>query len=378
MYEGDRRFQELADALAEPVCVVRPDGRLLHGNRKWHLLTKIGEGDDFPGRFLEMIHPEDRPRWIDSWGRAMRSRNAYEIERRVRFAPDDDYISQLEHGHPVRDSSGGVVEWVLIATASDENQRLVENLRRSLRRKEEFLVAVAHEMRNPLVPIANAMTLLERSSSDPRLVMNACALISRQVARLARLVDDLLDLERLEHCQLQVRRDSIDLREVLTAAAEMAQPLIAERGHLLTIAVPAHAARVHGDEGRLTQVVANLLINAAKFTDEDGRIVLSLEKDEHWIRVSVRDTGIGISREMLPTIFEAYVQVEHGAGRTRSGLGLGLALARQLAQLHGGTLTAHSEGVGKGSEFVLHLPAAHTAPIGQQTTEIWRNLRHQA
>ncbi len=358
MYEAEKCFQELADALVEPVCVVRPDGRLLYGNRRWHSLTTIAEGDDYPGGLLALIHPEDRQRWSDARQHAIRSRNAYEVERRVRLAPDKDYVSQFEHGYPVRDALGNIVEWILIVTMGDEKQHLIEALRRALSRKDEFLAAVAHEMRNPLAPIANALKLLERGVNDPVLVINTCGLISRQVAQLVRLVDDLLDVARVEHRQLTVRRDLLDLRDVLHAAIEVTQPAISTRRHELTATIPADAVAVQGDGGRLTQIVVNLLINAAKFTDEGGGIALALENDHYWTRVRVRDTGIGIAREMLPGIFEAFVQAEHGATRTRSGLGLGLALARQLAQLHGGTLTAHSDGVGKGSEFVLHLPAA--------------------
>jgi signal transduction histidine kinase len=361
VYEAEKCFQELADAIVEPVCVVRPDGRLLYGNRRWHSLTTISEGDDCPAGLHASIHPDDRQRWIEVRQHAMRSRHSYEVERRVRFAPDKDYVSQFEHGYPVRDAGGKIVEWVLIVAADDEQQRLIETLRRSLTRKDEFIAAVAHEMRGPLAPIASALKLLERRSTDPVLVINTCGLISRQVAQLVRLVDDLLDVARLEHRQLSVRNELLDLREVLTAAIEMALPAITARRHQLATTVTTDAVAVRGDGGRLTQIVVNLLTNAAKFTNEGGRIALSLEKDGFSARVRVRDTGIGISRETLPIIFEAFVQAENGAAEARTGLGLGLALARQLAQLHGGTLTAHSDGIDEGSEFVLHLPTTQAA-----------------
>ena len=364
VYEGESCFLELADALREPVCVVRPDGRLLYGNRTWHSFTTIAAGNDFPSAYLGMVHPEDRQRWIDAWQRAIRSQHSYEIEHRVRAAADKDYVSQLEQGYPVRAPNGDVVEWILIATTCDESRRVIDTLRRSLVRKDEFLAVVAHELKNPLAPIANALALLERHGSDPVLMVNARALISRQVRQLVRLVDDLLDLARLERQELEVRKDLIDLRLVLTAAVEVAQPMISTHGHHLTTTVPASPAMIHGDEGRLIQVLANLLINAAKFTNDGGRIWLSLEKQLPWIRVGVRDTGIGISGEMLPRVFEAYVQVERGAPRARGGLGLGLALAQQLVRSHGGALTAHSDGIGKGSEFVLKLPAQGVADPG--------------
>jgi signal transduction histidine kinase len=361
VYEAEKCFQELADALLEPVCVMRPDGRLLYGNRRWHSLTTIAEGDDLPAGLHALIHPDDRQRWIEVRQHAMHSRHPYEVERRVQFPPGKDYVSQFEHGYPVRDASGKIIEWVLIVTASDEQQRMIETLRRSLTRKDEFIATVAHEMRGPLAPIASALKLLERRSSDPVLVIGTCGLISRQVAQLVRLVDDLLDVARVEHRQLNIRKELLDLREVLSAAVEVALPSITARRHELATTVTANAVAVQGDGGRLTQILVNLLTNAAKFTNEGGRISLSLENDACWARVRVRDTGIGISLETLPTIFDAFVQAESGAAEARAGLGLGLALARQLAHLHGGVLTAHSDGIGKGSEFILQLPAAQAA-----------------
>jgi signal transduction histidine kinase len=254
----------------------------------------------------------------------------------------------------VRDASGDVPEWVLTTTtAHDESQQLIEGLRRSLVQKDDALIAVAHEMRSPLAPIASAVKLLERRGSDPDCVADMRALISRQVTQLARLVEDLLDMGRLERRQLGVHKERTDLRRVLAAAVETAQPIIAARNHQLTTTVLADGAVIEGDAGRLTQVVVNLLVNAAKFTDSGGRIRVSLERERSAFVIKVRDTGIGISPEMLPRIFDPYVRLEARGG---SGLGLGLALARELVQLHGGALIAHRAGVGRGSEFMLELP----------------------
>jgi len=358
IFEGEKCFEELADVMTEPIWVVHPDGKLLYGNRRWHSLTGISEGEDFADGFITLVHPEDQQRWIGAWQQALRTRNSYGIERRVRCALDPKYVRQLERAQPVRNSDGDVVAWVLIATTYDENLQLIEGLRRAAVRKDEALMAVAHELRGPLAPIASAVELLKHRGSDPRCVADVRALITRQVAQLMRLVEDLLDLGRLEHRQLSVRKDCVDLRCVLAAAVEAAQPIITAHRHRLTTTARTDTAVVHGDEGRLTQVVVNLLINAAKFTPKGGRIWLSLEKEDSSLFVRVRDTGIGISGDMLPHIFDAYVRAVRGASRRGSGLGLGLALAQQLVRLHDGVLTAHSEGAGKGTEFVLQLPAA--------------------
>jgi len=359
LHEGARCFRELAEAVAEAVFVVRSDGKLLYANHHWRSLAAIAPGGDFPGGFLAMIHPDDRQPWMLAWENALRTGGAYAIERRVRFGAGQEYVSQIEHTQPVRAPDGEVVEWVLVATMHDSQETRIEELRRALVRKNEALMAVAHEMRGPLAPIVSALELLEHRRSDPEHVAQVRALLARQVGQLARLVEDLMDLARLQHGQMRVRKEPVELRLVLEAAVETAQPVISACGQQLTTATPMASAQVYGDEGRLQQIVVNLLVNAAKFTARGGHIWLSLDTQGPSIEVRVRDTGIGIAREMLPRIFDAYVRVEAGAPVVRSGLGLGLALAQQLARLHDGELTAHSEGVGKGSEFVLQLPAAH-------------------
>jgi signal transduction histidine kinase len=360
MYEGEKCFHRLARVVAEPVWVVNADGRLVYGNPRWHALTTIGEGQSFPPPYLALLHPDDRQHWVDTWQHALQTRSPYVVERRLRSSQDGVYVSQIERAQPVPDENGDVVEWVLTATTpQEESQRFIESLRRSLVRKNEALIKVAHELRSPLAPIASAVKLLERSGSDPACVQDMRALISRQVVQLTRLVEDLLDLGRLEQHQLEVQKQPIDLRRVLAAAVETVQPMIAARGHQLTTTALAETATTSGDAGRLTQVLVNLLVNAAKFTAPGGRIAITLERAGEAFVIRVRDSGIGIPREMLPQIFDPYVRVERGTG---TGLGLGLALALEIVRLHGGDLTAHSEGVGKGTEFVLALPAASSSP----------------
>jgi signal transduction histidine kinase len=358
MYEGEKCFHQLARVVAEPVWVVSADGHLVYGNARWHALTAIAEGQSFPPAYFALVHPDDQRQWALTWQKALCTRSSYAIERRVRCAPNGSYLRQVEHAQPVADARGDIVEWVLTATTSTEDsEHLIEGLRHSLASKSEALIKVAHEMRSPLAPIASAVKLLERRGTDPVCVEDARALIGRQVTQLTRLVEDLLDLGRLGHHQLAVRKERTDLRQVLAAAVETVQPMVTARGHQLTTTAPADAAITNGDAGRLTQVLVNLLINAAKFTEPGGCISVSLERAGAAWLAKVRDTGIGISQDMLPRIFDAYVCLERGVG---AGLGLGLALAVEIVQLHDGTLTAHSQGVGKGSEFVLTLPAARS------------------
>jgi signal transduction histidine kinase len=214
-------------------------------------------------------------------------------------------------------------------------------------------------MRGPLAPISSALQLLLRHMDEPPVVKQSCATLGRQVAQLARLVDDLFDLARAQSARILLKRASIDLEATITSAIEAVQPIIVARRHNLTVVMPPDATLVDGDAGRLTQVFANLLVNAAKFTDSSGRIRVSVEREPDWVLVKVRDSGIGIPREMLQRVFDAYVQADRGSGASHGGLGLGLALARHLVELHGGTVDAYSDGPGQGSEFVVRLPALH-------------------
>ena len=356
-YESAQAFRELAELVAGVVWVVRPDGRLLYGNRSWHSLTDLPDGGEFPGVFLASIHPDDQQRWLDTWQHAHLCARPYEIERRVCSLADRVYSSQVERGRPVRDHDGSIVEWVIVAAAQDEAGRIIEGLGRSLKQKDEALMAVAHEMRGPLAPIANAVKALELRGNDPACVASARSVIHRQVTQLARLVDDLLDLGSFRLACPELHKVPIDLRNVLHAAIEVAQPTIAARGHELMVCTPSGEAIVQGDEGRLTQVIVNLLVNAAKFTERGGHIRVLLESSASDHRVHIRDTGIGISHDMLSHIFDPFVQAAHRVPSS-GGVGLGLALAQQLTRLHDGSLSVRSDGLGKGSEFVLQLPAS--------------------
>jgi len=246
----------------------------------------------------------------------------------------------------------------LCVVSCGDNQHPVESTRRSLHRTEEFVAIVAHEIRNSLASITNALHILERGGSNTVIDAGALGVVTRQVAHISRIVEDLLDVARLEHGQLELRLGAVDLRELLDRAIEAAEPAITQRRHDLSLFKPSLPIIVSADATRLLQIVVNLLINAAKFTDNGGRIWVTLECDSKWARIKVRDTGIGIAPELLATIFDSYVQADAGRSRSGSGLGLGLALSRQLAHLHGGALSAHSDGIGHGSEFVLHLPLA--------------------
>ncbi len=235
--------------------------------------------------------------------------------------------------------------------------QLIEELREEIARRQQFTMMVAHEMRNLLAPLTTGVELL--AFGDTAATIRARPVIARQVAQMTRLVEDLLDIAGGEQGRMSLCVASVDLRDVITAAVDIAQPAISAREHSLTL-VPAisNPAVIDGDQVRLTQVVSNLLINAAKFTPRRGAIHVVLEHEAPYVNLCVRDTGVGIAPDLLPIIFNVYVRATRGPDGTRSGLGLGLAVARYLVEQHGGTLCAYSAGPGKGSEFIVRLPVA--------------------
>ena len=230
-------------------------------------------------------------------------------------------------------------------------------LKEADRRKDEFLAVLSHELRNPLAPVRNAVGILKLKSPDEPELRWAREIIERQVHQMTRLIDDLLDVSRITQDRLELRRERVVLAQVLREAVEMSRPLITQEGHDLDVSVPPDPVLLHADGARLAQVFANLLNNAAKYTPAGGKITLCAWCEGPEVLVSVRDNGVGIAPEMLPQVFEMFLQVDRSAGRSQGGLGIGLTLVKRLVTMHQGTVEAKSDGVGAGSEFLVRLPA---------------------
>ncbi|MGH8201296.1 MAG: hybrid sensor histidine kinase/response regulator [Steroidobacteraceae bacterium] len=237
-----------------------------------------------------------------------------------------------------------------------ELRRAEEALREADRRKDEFLAVLAHELRNPLAPIRYAVAMARKEGRPEAERLQARAIIERQVEHMGRLLDDLLDVSRITRGTLILRRSTVDLAAVVAAAQETARPLIEARNHSLVVQLPAQTLPLVADPVRLAQVLANLLVNAAKYTDTGGRIELEARRKAGELIIAVRDNGIGISTEMMPRVFTLFAQAASALERSEGGLGIGLALVRGLVELHGGSVSADSGGVGQGSEFVVRLP----------------------
>ena len=234
-------------------------------------------------------------------------------------------------------------------------QEAHDRLQQADRRKNEFLAMLSHELRNPLATVCNALQVMKvHGAAEPALARVQDAAI-RQSGHMARLLDDLLDVARITRGNVTLKREPTDLAAVVEAAIEAVEPQIETRSHRLNLS-PLPPLRVEGDAGRLTQAVSNLLHNAAKYTPNGGEIHVDLEQDNHHSVIRVRDNGIGIAPATLSGIFDLFVQADHSLDRTSAGLGIGLTVTRTLIEMHGGTVEVHSDGIGKGSEFVLRLP----------------------
>jgi signal transduction histidine kinase len=243
-----------------------------------------------------------------------------------------------------------------LQTEVTERARVELALKEADRHKDEFLAMLAHELRNPLAPIRNAVQLMHRRSiEDPQLAWSR-DIIERQLAHLTRLVDDLLDVSRITRGKINLNKEVIEIGALVARTVETVQPLIEERGHTLAVQLPGGILAVLGDPTRLSQALGNVLGNAAKYTERGGRITLTAIQLDSEVEIRVRDSGIGIPAELMPMIFNLFTQLDRTSGPTQSGLGIGLALVQRLIEMHGGSVTAQSDGPGRGSEFVIRIP----------------------
>ena len=242
-----------------------------------------------------------------------------------------------------------------------ELRERVVQLAEADRQKNEFLAMLSHELRNPLAAMRNALFLITRASADAETLRAARDVMERQMHQLVRLVDDLLDVSRIIRGRIELRRDRVDLGAVVNRAVEIAQPAIDAHGHRLELALAPYPLEIEGDLVRLSQVVCNLLMNAAKYSGRASRISVAVREEGGAAALSVRDYGVGIAPELLPRVFDLFVQGEHSLARSQGGLGIGLTLVQRLVEMHGGSVSAHSAGPGHGSEFSVRLPLASPA-----------------
>ena len=355
--ESETRYRELVESVNSVILRWRHDGIVTFANE--YAQTLFGyRADELVGKHVGLLLPTS-----DSAGSDLSELVADVVAHPERYrqsvnenlSRDGRRIWVLWTNRPLFDEEGNVVEILAIGSDITKLKEAEEALRDADRRKNEFLAVLGHELRNPLAPLRTGLEVLAQAGAgvEHRAVL---AMMQRQLAYIVHLVDDLLDLARLSRGKLDIRLEDIDLRDVIDAATELIRPRIDERGHKLIVERTEAALPVQGDFHRLTQVLANVLDNAAKYTEPGGSIRLKAEAERGTIVVRVRDTGSGIPAEQLDTVFEMFSQVRGNRLRRGGGdLGIGLAVSRQLCTLHGGSIEAKSDGIGLGAEFIVRL-----------------------
>jgi PAS domain S-box-containing protein len=355
--------------IGDGVIATGADGRVLLLNPVAQRLTGWTQAQAF-GRPLpevfHILHEKSRQPATNPVERALREGVIVGLANHtVLIARDGTERPIDDSAGPIRSASGQVVGAVLIFRDITERRRLeaelherVEALSVADQRKDEFLAMLAHELRNPLAPLRNALQILRLKLHGEPVVEQFGGLMERQVMHLVRLVDDLLDVSRISRGKIELRRQRVDLAAVVARAVESVRPLLEERRHHLEIALPETPAVLEADADRLVQVLLNLLGNAARYTPAGGHITLTAAAEDGAMVLRLRDDGIGIRPEMLPRVFDMFQQADRVPGKSAEGLGLGLTLVKNLVEMHGGTVEAHSEGPGTGSEFVVRLPSS--------------------
>lgn len=395
---SEERYRSLTIATTQIVWITNPLGEIIEDIPSWCAFTGQNEAAVKGHGWNDAVHPEDRLDAMTSWQQAVATCSIYDTEYRL-YRHDGEYRHVVNRGVPVLEADGTIREWV--GTCTDiterklaeealqksheeleihvqertselahtnealsneivERKRMEQALRENDRHKDEFLAMLAHELRNPLAPILHALQVLKKHYyPDPALVWGH-TLIERQVTHIARLLDDLLDVARIIQGKIRLKMERCDLAMIITNAVEDCLPLIEARKHQLVLSIPDELQWLEGDATRLEQIITNLLNNAAKYTEEGGKITLSTMRTGNYVLIRVEDTGVGIAPGLLAHVFDLFTQADRSLAHSQGGLGLGLTLVRQLVEKHDGTVTAASAGIGQGSSFTVRLPLLPT------------------
>ncbi len=359
--ESEERFRTLADNISQFAWMADPSGSIFWYNRRWFEYTGTTLDEVAGWGWRKVHHPDHLQRVTEEFRRAIEAGREWEDTFPLR-GRDGTYRWFLSRALPICGERGEVLRWFGTNTDITERMQMEEALRRADRRKDEFLAVLAHELRNPLAPIASGLELLRAAERGPKVTERVLAILDRQTRLLVRLVDDLLDLSRITRGRIELRRRRVTLGQVIESAVETSRPAFDEAAQTLEVDLPAEPVVLDADPTRLAQVFANLLDNAARYSPPGSRVRLAAERRNGDVEVTVADSGAGLEPAMVERIFDVFVQGNEERHSTRSGLGIGLTLVRSLAELHGGRVEARSEGPGLGSELIVRLPVATGAP----------------
>ena len=366
--ESERRYRAIGESIDYGVWVCDSTGRNTFASESFLRLVGLTQEECSDSGWEAVLHPDDAESTIAAWNECIRCGDRWDHEHRFK-GTDGQWHHVLTRGVPVRNEQGEITSWVGINLDINRLKQVEEELRDDDRRKDEFLATLAHELRNPLAPIWNSLQILKMPTVDPETARQTRDMMERQVHHLVRLVDDLLDVSRVMRGKIVLRREHVELATVLARAVETVQPLIDAQGHRLEVSLPSTSLPMNADPVRLAQVIGNLLTNSAKYSEANGHIRLSARQEGDLVVLRVQDNGIGIAADMLPHIFELFVQADHSSAKSLGGMGVGLTLVKNLVEMHGGTVEAQSAGLGKGSEFVVRLPLVIDTHPNQNTDD---------
>lgn len=362
LVESEERLHFVMDAMPQKIFTTTPDGTLDYFNPQWSEFTGLFFDPNQHCEWSHFIHPEDLPETVRIWSQARATGEPFEFEHRVQ-REDGAYRWHITRATAQKDMLGAVKMWVGSTTdihdqieTANELRGVAKKLSEADRRKDEFLATLAHELRNPLAPLRSGLHLMRLAGVGRRGVEEARTMMERQLEQLIRLVDDLMDVSRISEGRLELRKASATLDEVIRSAMETAFPPGGTLDHEVILSLPDSPVFIEADLTRLAQVFTNLLNNAAKYSEPGSTITITARVDQDRVAVSVKDEGIGIEADHLPTVFDLFTQLDTSIEKSRGGLGIGLSLVKRLVEIHDGTVEVKSDGPGKGAEFIVTVP----------------------
>lgn len=372
LIESREAFRLLVESVQDfAILLLDPEGRVASWNAGAERLLGYKEAEILGHDAARLFTPDDVEKGVHEQELKTALAESRASDERWHVRKDGTYLFGSGVTTPLRDDRGALRGFVKVMRDQTEKKQMEEELRnraealaKADQEKDEFLAVLAHELRNPLAPVFYALHILDREP-DPAVQHHTRGIVERQVHRLARLIDDLLDISRISTGKIDLRRGQVTLRRIVENAVEVARPLLEARRHELTVFLPPEEVWLEADAARLEQVLSNLLNNAAKFTGDGGRIWISAERPDDHAVLRVKDTGVGMDPDLIGRVFDLFAQGSRSLDRPQGGLGIGLTLAHRLVEMHGGTITAHSDGMGKGSEFVVSLPVLPRASAPQ-------------